>query len=52
MKQLTSIAAFGANRSQSVLHLPVILGGSGNSQMQLSAQSPEWMDTSQFLWHL
>lgn len=41
MKQLTSIAAFGANRSQSVLHLPVILGGSGNSQMQLSAQSPE-----------
>ena len=52
MKQLKSIAAFGVHRSQSVLNRPVIPGSSGNSQMQLSAQSSEWMDTSQFPCHL
>lgn len=40
MKQLKSIAAYRIKRSESVSHLPVVPGSSGNFQPQLSAQSP------------
>lgn len=42
MKQIKSTAAFTVTRSQSVSHLPVTLGSSGNSQKKLSAQD-EWI---------
>lgn len=45
MKQIKSTAAFTVTRSQSVSHLSVSLGSSGNSQ-KLSAQD-EWMESTQ-----
>lgn len=46
MKQIKSTAAFTVTRSQSVSHLSVSLGSSGNSQKKLSAQD-EWMESTQ-----